>query len=176
MKRLLLQLTVSNLLLLTIVIVWGHLLGRGSAWARQFDVIVGLTGLFSLAVHSIIYTYFIVSGKFVQSAIEEHGYRDEHARKTAKTYKLKAFRYGFIAIMFTSTAMMLHFWSGDSAGAGAIWRGWAAISAWLSLLISLYAAKIEWNYIGANSVFTDEILHALGDRTHAAPSTPGESR
>lgn len=176
MKRLLLQLTVSNLLLLAIVIVWGHFLPRGSAWSRQFDVLVGLAGMFSLTVHSVIYTYFIVSGKFVQSAIEEHGYRDENARKTAKTYKLKAFRYGFIAIMFTSTAMMLHFWSGDSAGEGAIWRGWAAISAWLALLVSVYAAKVEWNYIGANSVLTDEILEALGDRTQTAAPTPQPPR
>ncbi len=175
MKRLLLQLTVSNLLLLAIVIVWGHLLGRGSGWSREFDVIVGLTGLFSLTVHSIIYTYFIVSGKFVQSAIEEHGYRDENAKKLAKTYKLNAFRYGFIAIMFTSTAMMLHFWSGDSAGQGAIWRGWAGISAWLSLLVSVYAAKIEWKYIGANSVLSDEILDALGDRTQPAAPRRGSA-
>ncbi|MCC6909071.1 MAG: hypothetical protein IT430_14100 [Phycisphaerales bacterium] len=176
MKRLLLQLTVSNLLLLAVVIVWGHFIARDSSWSRQFDLLVGMAGLFSLTVHSIIYTYFIVSGKFVQSAIEEHGYRDATARQRARSYKLKAFRYGFIAIVFTSVAMMLHFWSGASAGEGAIWRGWAAISAWLALLVSLYAAKIEWKYIGASSVLSEEILDALGDRTHTAPAAPAGSR
>lgn len=176
MKRLLLQLTVSNLLLLTIVIVWGHFLGRDSSWARQFDVLAGMAGLFSLTVHSIIYTYFIASGKFVQSAIEEHGYTDRSAQQRAKSYKLKAFRYGFMAIVFTTVAMMLHFWSSLSAGEGAIWRGWAAIGAYLALLMSLYAAKVEWKYIGANSVLSDEILTALGDRTTNAPAAGIESR
>lgn len=170
MKRLLLQLTVSNLLLLAVVIVWGHFITRDSSWSRQFDVLVGMAGLFSLTVHSIIYTYFIASGKFVQSAIEEHGYHDATARQRAKSYKLKAFRYGFIAIVSTSVAMMLHFWSGASAGDAAIWRGWAAISAWLALLVSLYAAKVEWKYIGANSVLSDEILEALGDRSQPGPA------
>lgn len=176
MKRLLLQLTVSNLLLLTLVIVWGHFVARDSTWNRQFDVLVGLAGLFSLTVHSIIYTYFIVSGKFVQSAIEEHGYADASARQVAKSYKLKAFRYGFIAIVFTSVAMMLHFWAGAAAGERAIWRGWEGIGAWLALLVSLYAAKVEWKYICANGVLSEEILEALGDRTQGAPTATPQPR
>lgn len=164
MKRLFLQLTLANLLLLAIVIGWGHVLDAASAWRNHYDVLAGLTCLFTLTVHSIVYTYFIAFGKFVQSAIEEHGYADRRAEILARSYKLKSFRYGFLAIALTATAMMLHFWSSGTAGEGAWWRGWAALGAGLALLANVYAARVEWKYVCAAGVLSDEILAALGDR------------
>lgn len=164
MKRLFLQLTVANFLLLVLVIGWGLWLGRGSPWQNQFDALAGIASLFTLTVHSIVYTYFIAFGKFVQSAIEEHGYPDRKAESLARSYKLKSFRYGFIAIALTATAMMLHFWTSGPAGEGAWWRGWAALGAGLALLANLHAARVEWKYVCAASVLSDEVLAAFGDR------------
>ncbi len=173
MKRLFLQLTLANFLLLAIVTLWGLFLPPASPGMKQFDVLVVLAALFCLTVHSIVYTYFIASGKFVQSAIEEHGYADRNALALNKAYKLKAFRYGFLAILVTAGAMMLHFLSAQPHGEGGLWRGWAAIGAGLAFLMNIHAARIEWKYICANSVLSDEILQALGDRTNGGPSTAG---
>lgn len=173
MKRLFLQLTLANFLLLAIVTVWGLFLPAPSPWMKQFDVLVVLASLFCLTVHSIVYTYFIASGKFVQSAIEEHGYADRNALALNKSYKLKSFRYGFMAILVTAGAMMLHFLTAAPAADGGLWRGWAAVGAGLALLMNIHAARIEWKYVCANSVLSDEILKALGDRTgHAASAEP----
>ena len=173
MKQLFLQLTLANLLMLALVIGWGHVIALDSPWMKQFDVLVAFAALFTLTVHSIIYTYFIASGKFVQSAIEEHGYPDLNARALNRMYKLKSFRYGFMAIMVTAGAMMLHFLSGHSAGEGGLWRGWAAIGAYLAVLMNVHAARIEWKYVCANSVLSDEILKTLGQRAGKGPSTAG---
>jgi len=166
MKRFFIQLTNANMLLLLTVTVWGHFADPNSS----FPVLVGFTAVFTALIHSIIYTYFIATGKFVERAIEEHGYPRTEAMDQAKSNKMKAFRYGFLAIMVTMGAAFCYYWSSPVRQDLAIWRGWAAIASYLAILMNLYAAKIEWKYISANGVITDDILNTLIEHEAVIPS------
>jgi len=166
MKRFFIQLTNANMLLLVIVTVWGHFADP----TTSFPVLVGFTAVFTALVHSIIYTYFIAAGKFVERAIEEHGYPKTDAVKVAKSNKMQSFRYGFMAIMFTMGAAFCYYWSSPVRQETAIWAGWAAIASYLAILMNLYAAKIEWKYIVANGVITDDILKTMIEVDAVIPS------
>jgi len=169
MKRFFIQITNANMLLLLIVTVWGHFADARSA----FPVLVGFTAVFTALIHSVIYTYFIATGKFVERAIDEHGYGDQSALGRVKKNKMQSFRYGFFAIVFTMGAAFFYFWSSPVRQDMAIWRGWAAISSYLAILMNLYAAKIEWKYICANCVITDDILKTMIENEAVIPSGDG---
>jgi len=148
-------------MLILVVTVWGHVISREQASQSAFDVLVGIAAVFASLIHSIVYTYFIATSKFVERAVEEHGYPDPAAIDRSKLNKRKAFRYGFLAILFAMFAAFLYFWSSPVRQEEAVWRGWASIGAWLAFLINLYAARREWEYVVKNCVITDDILRKV---------------
>lgn len=177
MQRLFWNLSIANLLLLTIVVAWGHFIDPADTVALgRFDVLASLAGLFTLLVHSIVYTYFIAAGKFVQAAVEEHGHPDATAIDRAKRHKLKAFRYGFMAIWATFLALVLHFWLRPGGGGIAANDGghepWVTTAAYLALLMNACAAHVEGKYVAANGVLTDKVLAEVSARRAGAATRP----
>ena len=164
MKKLFIQLTLANLTLLLLVTIWGHFISSEQASKSAFDVLVGIVAVFTAFIHSVIYTYFIATAKFVERAVEEHGYSKPDAINQAKSNKRKSFRYAFLAMFITMTAAFLTYWGSRAIRHDlAIWRGWPPIASYLAILTNIYAAKIEWKYILANGVITDDILNTVSD-------------
>ncbi len=158
MKRLFLQLTMANLVLLGGVVVWGHFRSAPSEGGLDFMSLVVIVAIFSSLVHSIFYTYFIATAKFVERAVEEHGYSDTSAPAQAKLNKRKSFNYGFLAILSVIVASSFAFNASPVRQELAGTPFWAAVFAYLAVVMNLYAAKIEWKYIVRNCVITDAIF------------------
>ena len=172
MKRLFLQLTMANLALLLGVTVWGHFLSTEPDAMSRFDILAVLVTIFCALIHSVIYTYFIATCKFVERAVEEHGYEPATAKEETKKNKLRSFRYAFLAMFSVMIACFLYFWSSPVRQEFAIARGWATIAGYLAIILNIYAAKIEWKYIVANGVITDDILAQISE---PLPVTGGNS-
>ncbi len=176
MKRLFLQLTFANSMLLIGVTIWGHFLSAEPDAMSGFDVLAVLVTIFTALVHSVVYTYFIATAKFVERAVEEHGYAHALSVDDAKANKRKAFRYGFLAMLGVMIACFFYFWSSPVRQELAIGRGWAAIASYLAILMNLYAAKIEWKYIVANCVITDDILATISEPLEIEADGPAPPR
>ncbi len=163
MKNLFLNLTSANILLLTIVVAWGVVRGFGddAATSPSFDVLVVLTAVWTALVHSIFYTYFIAATRFVERAVEDHGYSDPQATDRAKRNKRVAFRYGFMAIVATVTAASLHFMASPVRQELAISAWWALGAAAVAVVFNLYGARKEWECLEDNLVLSDAILNEV---------------
>ncbi|MFG0331345.1 MAG: hypothetical protein ACF8PN_15770 [Phycisphaerales bacterium] len=162
MKALFRNLATALVTLLLIVTVWGHFVPRDEADAlTAFDVLAVIVTVFGILVHSIVYTYFIASGKFAQTAIEEHGYPDPEAERRIKRNKIQAFRYAFIGMIGLMLAVSLYFAASPVRGDDAIRPLWAAFGAYAAILINLWAIGKEWKFIVANSVITSEITESV---------------
>lgn len=159
MKNLFIQLSVANMLLLLIVAGWGHM--RGGETDAGFETLVIITTVFTALVHSIVYTYFIAASKFVQSAVEDHGYPHVAAIDQSKTNKRKAFRYAFMAMMAVMIAAFLYFAGSPVRQDAAISRAWASIGVFFAILMNAYGIRKEWEYLKANLVLSDDILSVV---------------
>lgn len=158
MKQFFLQITTANIALLLIVTIAGHVVTMTETMRGRFEILTAVIAIFCALVHSVIYTYFIAATKFVERAIDEHGYEDQEAVSRAKTNKRQAFRWAFLAMLATMIAAFVFYWSSPVRDEHAIGRGWSALAAYLAILMNLVAAKNQWKYVVANGVLTDEIL------------------
>jgi len=176
MKTFFLQTAVANLALLLLVIGWGHVQARSGEPSAAFDVLVVLVATFSVLVHSIVYTYFIASGKFFETAVEEHGYPDPTVVEQAKENKRKAFRFAFLAMFAVVVTAGLWFASSPVRQDLAISRWWPAISAWIAILVSLHATRKEWFFLGRNLALADDVLDTVTRIRDAAAPRPASDR
>lgn len=172
MQSLFKSLASANLILLLIVAVWGCFPRTSNADVGGFDVLSGMTAVLCALFHSIVYTYFIASGKFAETAVDERGFPDKSVVGTVKGHKRQAFRYGFLAILATMTAVFLYYASSPVRGPNAIGNVWGIVGGFGMVLINLWATLKEWKFVAANGVLMDEILRVLGSGP-AAPAPDG---
>ncbi|MBL1217573.1 MAG: hypothetical protein D8M59_08765 [Planctomycetes bacterium] len=164
----------SNLMLLVIVAIGGHLVDPGGPRRAGFDVLVILATVYCALVHSIVYTYFIAAGKYIQSAMEDHNLGCESHLVRAKANKKMSFRYVLLAILATMTAAFLYYAGNPVRGDGAISPWWAAAGTYVALAVNIMAIPFEWKYIRANSVLTKEVTNGVQQAGQVAPAVKAE--
>lgn len=161
MKNLFKSLSIANVALLVLVVVWGHFLylGGDGGPGASFDVLAAIVAVFCALVHSIVYTYFIASGRFVESAIEEHGFADREVFCQVRRNKRIAFRYAFLAMCATMIGLFCHFAAaGPALDNNGLSGWWVALASYIAVVVNVGVIRPEWKQIIATSVITAEIL------------------
>lgn len=167
MKQVLLGLVIADML----VLAGAMMLGWMGVGARMFALhfALGLFGtIYTALMHSIVYVYFIVSGKVVGEAVERGGFDPDWAAQ-AKRLKMKTFRYAFLAILAViATALVGGFITTAASGSAAVDSSagesaarWHLTLAIVSLLVQPAVAVVEYRNIGRQQQLTASVLSAL---------------
>jgi hypothetical protein len=149
--------------------------GPHAVW-RGVHVLVALAATMStLAVHSIVYTYFLATGKWAQEVVRVYGLPG-WINDQAKKNKRKAFRFEFWGMSAIAVAAWL--------GAGADTQGlnplWHLVASAAALAFNLGAFAVEYAVIVAQARLLWEVK-SQADRLRearygpAAVAAPGDA-
>ncbi len=115
-----------------------------SVWRGVHVLFAILSTLATLAVHSIVYTYFVATGKWAKEVV--HVYQlPEWINDQAKKNKRKAFRFA----LWSMTVIAIAAWLGGAAHtrAGAAWPLWHLGAAALAIAFNFGAFAVEYAVI-----------------------------
>jgi len=134
-----------------------------STWRDVHFLFALLTTMATLAVHSIVYTYFMATGKWAKEVV--HVYKlPEWINDQAKKNKRKAFRFVFWSITVVAVAAWLGAAAHTRAGAG--WPLWHLGVAALALAFNFGAFAVEYAVILSHARLLLEVK-ARADRMRA---------
>jgi len=136
--------------------------GPGAIWRGVHVLFALLTTMTTLAVHSIVYTYFLATGKWAKEVVRVYGL-PEWINTQAKKNKRKAFRFEF----WSMTLIAIAAWIGaaaDTQGINPLWHlGIAAVT----LAFNFGAFVIEYAVIVSQARLLMEVKDQA-DRLRAA--------
>jgi lipid-A-disaccharide synthase-like uncharacterized protein len=159
MHRIFLGLAVTNGSLLVAsfilgLISMGEVRGPGvkDTWHLVHFLIGLLTTLTTLLVHSIVYTYFLGTGKWVKEVV--HVYKmPEWVEAQAKKNKRKAFRFEF----WSMSLIGITAWFGAASDAQAFNPTWHLLAASLTIAFNMGAFVIEYIVIVSQAQLLIEV-------------------
>jgi len=126
--------------------------GPGSIWRGIHLLFALFTTMATLGVHSIVYTYFLATGKWAKEVV--HVYQlPEWINSQAKKNKRKAFRFEF----WSMTLIAIAAWSGaaaDTSGLNPLWHLGIAAGA---IAFNLGAFAVEYAVIVAQARLLMEV-------------------
>jgi hypothetical protein len=135
--------------------------GPGAIWRGVHLLLAMLTVLATLAVHSIVYTYFLATGKWAKEVVHVYQLPD-WINVQAKKNKRKAFRFEFWSMALIAGTAWLGAAS-DTLGVNPLWHlGLAA----LTLAFNFGAFAVEYAVITAQARLLLEVK-ARADRLRA---------
>lgn len=119
----------------------------GGRIARGIHVLFSLAAVVVLlGVHSIVYTYFVATGKWAKEVVTVYGLPDWFLTQ-AKKNKRRAFRF----VMWSMTAIAVAAWLGAAADTrGPAYSLWHLGFAALALGFNLGSFVVEYSVIGAH--------------------------
>jgi hypothetical protein len=137
--------------------VWSFFLDKSDPWKQDVFLVhfhLGLwTSIGALLVHCIIFTYFLGTGRWVKEVGIAYRLPDDPLPRKTRELKRATFPpalFSMLIAIFTS-----------AAGAGVLFQSWPwyvhATGAALTLLINLWAFRVEYRSLAANI----EILNAV---------------
>lgn len=167
-----LALTNSLALLITFVLgCWSKLSGdvhdpSGRVYLLHFLAGV-FTGIGTLLVHCLIFTYFLGTGRWVREVTLAYQLPDEPLYKRTRELKRLAFPVALAAMVVTIVT--------SAAGAGVQLQGWS----WLihfslgvaTLVGNVFAFRKEYLYVAENATIIDRVLAEV-DRVRAVQGLP----
>jgi hypothetical protein len=125
------------------------------------------TALVILLVHCMIFTYFLGTGRWVKEVGLAYQLPDEHLPKLTRELKRWTFPPALFAMLIVIATV--------AAGAGAQLQEWPwhihAILAFLTLLINVWAFRVEWRNLRTNARVIQEVLTEV-DRIRAERGLP----
>jgi hypothetical protein len=148
-----LGLTAFNLLCLITTTLMGHHLARGGHASSTHLLLGVLTTMACIAVHCIVFTYFIATAKWVQHAVTVKKLDPSLAEPT-RSFRLQAFPAALLAMLSVFATAVLGAIT-DNYGIGSIWHFSAAVGA---VLINALVAWREYTAIRDNGLLIDRIL------------------
>lgn len=163
MLRLFLSLTALNLLSLLAATLLGY--ARAAGRVGEVHMAVGaMSALVCVAVHCVVFTYFVATAKWVRHAVEVK-HLDLALLTPTRSFKAQAFPAAVAAMAAVFASAVL--------GAQAdLYRGaWVPVhhaAALAALLVNGIVAAIEYRSIARNGRLIDEILARIG--------SPGEEQ
>jgi hypothetical protein len=140
----------------------------GGRIARGIHVLFSLATVVALlGVHSIVYTYFVATGKWAKEVVTVYGLPDWFVTQATKN-KRRAFRF----VMWSMIAIAVAAWLGAAADTqGAAYSLWHLGFAALALGFNLSSFVVEYSVIGAHVRLLLE-LKAQADRLREARYGP----
>ena len=147
--------------------LWSFFLEKGDPLKPDIFLIhfhLGLwTTIATLLVHCIIFTYFLGTGRWIKEVGIAYQLPDEPLPRTTRELKRTTFPpalFSMLIAIFASaagTGVQLEFWPWYVHAAGAA----------LTLLINLWAFRIEYRNLAANIVVLDAVLDEVDRLRHA---------
>jgi hypothetical protein len=174
MTRIFSTLAALNALVLTTAFVFGIVSKLREAALSGTDrtyIVHFYFGLFgavlTLLVHCLIFTYFLGTGRWVKEVRLAYNLPDEPWPKLTRELKRRTFPPALLAMLVTIATA--------AAGAGAQMREWHwgvhLTLAILTLLVNLWAFRIEYRDVHINADIIDHVIHEV-DRIRAERGLP----
>jgi hypothetical protein len=128
------------------------------------------TALLTLLVHCLIFTYFLGTGRWVKEVTLAYNLPDAPLHKETRELKRRTFPPALAAMLITIATA--------AAGAGAQLKEWPwpvhATLATLTILVNLWAFRIEYRNVNANSAVLDQVMSEV-DRICAERGLPSNA-
>ena len=157
MIPLFLGLTFSNLIALLLTIGMGYYAATASEALRGWHMLIGvMTLILCIAVHCIVFTYFMATAKWIQHAVSVKGLDAAYLGPT-RSFKHQAFPAALGAILAVFIAAIFGA-ATDNKIAGVAWHHMLALTAFA---INVAAAVVEYLAISRNGRLIDQILADL---------------
>jgi hypothetical protein len=154
MIPLFLGLTIANLAALLATVALGYVAVSGNASIRGWHMLGGtLAAILCIAVHCIVFTYFIATAKWIQHAVTVKGLDATYVTPT-RSFKVLAFpaALGAIQAVFNTANFGA---AAETHVLGTIWHHLMALGA---IGVNLFAAAVEYGAIQRNGRLIDRIL------------------
>lgn len=169
MIQLFLGLTVFNLLCLSITAALGYaVMITGPRWGSYHQLVGVLSTISCMAVHCIVFTYFIATAKWVLHAIELKRLDPALAAPT-RSFKSQAFPAAVLAMASTFAAAVV----GAATFSYGIAPLWHHVLALLAIAINAAVAVVEYRSIGRNAALIDQILEQVNGPSGGSARIPG---
>lgn len=152
MIGLFLCLTAFNLLCLVLCALLGYFVG-GTALGQWHQLAGIMATLTCIAVHCVVFTYFIATAKWVQHAILVKKLDPQLAGPT-RSFKRQAFPAALLAMGITFAATLL----GAARFSYGISARWHEVFAWVAIATNLLVALVEYRAIARNGALIDGLL------------------
>src|SRR6185437_1054130 len=146
-------LTLVNFLCLGLAATLGYLSAHGSPLHGTHVLAGALAAFVCVAVHCVVFTYFIATAKWVQHAVMVKKLDPTLAAPT-RSFKRQAFPAALLAMASTFAAAML----GAELDNYMVPRMAHLIAALIALAVNVIVAFIELRAIGRNAKLIDSIL------------------
>jgi hypothetical protein len=176
MTQILTRLTVFNFFALLATFTAGLVswatggLGDGASQTFPLHLYLGLFTVSStLALHCLVFVYFLGTGRWVKEVGLAYGLPDEPLPRLTRDLKRQAFPAALFA-MLTAIATA-------AAGAGQHqgWPGWIHLSlATLTVLVNVWAFIVEYRTVRVNGEVIDGVMHEV-DRIRAERGLPSNA-
>jgi len=143
----------------------------GTGIARGIHVLFSLVAVVALlGVHSIVYTYFVATGKWAKEVVTVYGLPDWFTTQATKN-KRRAFRF----VMWSMTAIAVAAWLGAAADTrGRAYTLWHLGFAALAMGFNLASFVVEYTVIVAQVSLLQE-LKDQADRMRAVRYQPANA-
>lgn len=137
---------------------WSFFLPRDSEWRKEIFLIHFHLGLWTaigiLLVHCLIFTYFLGTGRWVKEVGLAYRLPDQDLPRTTRELKRSTFPPALFAMLIAIFT--------TAAGAGVMFQSWSwhvhATGAFLTLLINLWAFRVEYRNVSTNAAIIQAVL------------------
>ena len=153
MTSLFLGLTIANLVALLTTVGLGYAAVGQDGW-RPWHMLAGaLSALLCIAVHCVVFTYFIATAKWVRHAVAVKRLDEAYVTPT-RSFKAQAFPAALGAMLAVFLTAIFGA-AVDNHMLAPAWHHGAALGA---VAVNLLAAAVEYGAIGRNGRLIDRIL------------------
>ena len=157
MISLFLGLTLANLTALLATIGLGYAGSAGSAELRSWHMLAGILAvLLCIAVHCVVFTYFIATAKWIQHAVTIK-HLDEQFTHPTRSFKAQAFPAALTAIL----AVFITAIFGAATDNHVVSVTWHHLLALTAFAVNLGAAAVEYQAIRRNGDLIDRLLSQI---------------
>ena len=157
MISLFLGLTIANLIALLVTIGLGYASATETGNLRAWHMLSGtMTVLLCIAVHCVVFTYFIATAKWIQHAVTVKKLDVGYTTPT-RSFKAQAFPAALTA-MFAVFIAAIFGAATDNRVVSVTWHHLLALGAFA---VNLGAAAIEYTAINRNARLIDQLLAEL---------------
>ena len=154
MISLFLGLTIANLTALLVTITLGYAGAGATGTFRAWHMLAGtMTVLLCIAVHCVVFTYFIATAKWIQHAVTVKQLGN-HFTAPTRSFKAQAFPAAMAAMFAVFIAAMF----GAATDSGVATATWHHLLALAAFAVNLGAAVIEYTAINRNARLIDQLL------------------
>ncbi|MEA2733734.1 MAG: hypothetical protein QOE14_185 [Humisphaera sp.] len=168
MIPLFLGLTLVNLLCLGTATALGYMSLANAGESKGMHILAGALGtLVCVAVHCIVFTYFIATAKWVQHAVLVK-HLDPALATPTRSFKMQAFPAALAAMAIVFMTAILGA-ARDNYGIPRAWHHGFAIA---SVVVNVAVAAIEYRAIARNGRLIDSILARISAAAAAAAAAP----